>query len=92
MMLHFNWLAFSCPSLLAVDMAGGASEGIARRCVCRVGGSSSGPDQAFWPTAADHPAGYCQCHQGGRGPHTTAQVTTIKSSFVKVCILSYNIQ
>lgn len=67
---------FCCQSLLAVDVVGGASEGTAGWCVCRVGGSSAGPDQTFRPAAADHPAGYSQCHQGGGGPDTTAQVTT----------------
>lgn len=55
-------------------MAGGASEGTAGRCVRRVSGSRSGPDQAIRPAAADHPAGHSQCYKGGRGPHTTAQV------------------
>lgn len=81
MMLHFNWLLLSCQSLLAVDVVGGASEGTAGWCVCRVSGSSAGPDQAFWPAAADYLAGYCQCHQRGRGPYTTAQVTIINACY-----------
>lgn len=55
-------------------MAGGAPEGAAGRRVRRVGGGRSRFDQTLWPAAADHTAGHCQCHQGGRGPHPAAQV------------------
>lgn len=63
--------------MLAVDVVGGASEGTAGRRVRRVCGSRAGPDQAVRPTAADHPAGHGQRYQGGRGPHTTTQVTSL---------------
>lgn len=66
-----NWLALTW-SCVAVDVAGGVAEGIAGRRVRRIRGSSSGPDQTVRSATADHPAGYCQCNQRGRGPYPTA--------------------
>lgn len=72
--VYLNGSLFLTWSPLAVDVAGGVAEGIARWRVCRICGGGSGPDQTVRPTAADHSAGDCQCHQRGRGPYPTAQV------------------
>lgn len=68
-----------CLLCIAVGMAGGFAEGIVGRCVCRVGGGCSGPDQAFRAAAADHTAIHCKCHQRGRGSHSTTQVQIFSS-------------
>lgn len=73
-----NWLPLTW-SPLAVDVAGGVAEGVAGWRVRRIRGGRSGPDQTVRPAAADHPAGYCQCHQRGRGPYSTAQVRATTS-------------
>lgn len=80
-----NWRSLTW-SRLAVDMAGGVAERIAGWRVRRIRRGGSGPDQTIRPAATDHPAGYCQCHQRGRGPYPTAQVraTALYSTSVRV--------
>lgn len=80
-----------CVLCIAVGMAGGFAEGIVGRCVCRVGGGCSGPDQAFRAAAADHTAIHCKCHQRGRGSHSTTQVHNLLICPFLSCLLQQQV-
>lgn len=78
------WCVCFCAAVM--DVAGRATEGAAGWCVRWISGGGAGSHQTLWPAAANHAAGYSQCHQRRGGSHSAAQVHSL---YLKTCSLKH---